>query len=95
MFCRPTSIMISKSLLCLLAVLLLVVCCLLQLISGRLKSPAMTTFGGFCVLYSFVRGSCKASSHWRWSLGGSVVGGKVNGFISCKMNFCSDGVIVG
>ena len=50
-----------------------------------------------CVLYSFVRGSCKASSDWRWSLGGggSVVGGKVNGFISCKMNFCSDGVIVG
>ena len=43
MFCRPNSLMISRSLLCLLAVLLLVICCLLQLISGRLKSPAMTT----------------------------------------------------
>ena len=71
MFCRPNSLMISRSLLCLLAVLLLGICCLLQLISGRLKSPAMTTFGGvFCVLYSFVRDSCRASSDWRWSLGG-------------------------
>ena len=71
MFCRPNLLMISRSLLCLLAVLLLVICCLLQSISGRLKSPAMTTFGGiFCVLYSFVRDSCSASSDWRWSLGG-------------------------
>ena len=31
MFCRPNSLMISRSLLCLLAVLLLVICCLLQL----------------------------------------------------------------
>ena len=70
MFCRPNLLMISRSLLCLLAVLLLVICCLLQSISGRLKSPAMTTFGGiFCVLYSFVRDSCRASSDWRWSLG--------------------------
>ena len=66
MFCRPNSLMISRSLLCLLVVLLLVICCLLQLISGRLKSPAMTTFGGvFCVLYSFVRDWCRASSDWR------------------------------
>ena len=43
MFCRPNLLMISRSLLCLLAVLLLVICCLLQSISGRLKSPAMTT----------------------------------------------------
>ena len=71
MFCRPNSLMISRSLLCLLAVLLLVICCLLQLISGRLKYPAMITFGEVvCVLYSFVRDSCKASSDWRWSLGG-------------------------
>ena len=71
MFCRPNSLMISRSLLCLLAVLLLVVCCLLQLISGWLKSPAMITFGEvLCVLYSFVRDSCTASSDWRWSLGG-------------------------
>ena len=69
MFWRPNSLMISRRLLCLLAVLLLVICCLLQLILGR--SPAMTTFGGvLCVLYSFVRDSCKASSDWRWSLGG-------------------------
>ena len=72
MFCRPNSLMISRSLLCLLTVLLLVICCLLQFISGRLKSPAMTIFGGvFCVLYScFVRDSYRASSDWRWSLGG-------------------------
>ena len=51
MFCRPNSLIISRSLLCLLAVLLLVICFLLQLISGRLKSLAMTTFGGFLVFY--------------------------------------------
>ena len=71
MFCRPNLLMISRSLLCLLAVLLLVICCLLQSILGMLKSSAMTTFGGiFCVLYSFVKDSCRASSNWRWSLGG-------------------------
>ena len=49
MFCKPNSLMISRSLLCLLAVLavccwLLVIFCLFQLISGRLKYPAMTIF---------------------------------------------------
>ncbi len=57
MFCRPNSLMISRSLLCLLAVLFLAISCLLQFISGRLKSPVMSTFGVFCVLYSFVRDS--------------------------------------
>ena len=61
MFCRPNSLMIYRSLLCLLAVLFLAISCLLQLISGRLKSPVMSTFGVFCVLYSFVRDSCRAS----------------------------------
>ena len=52
MFCKPNPIMISRSLLCLMVVLL-VICCLLQLVSGRLKYPAMTTFGGFvCVFYT-------------------------------------------
>ena len=46
----------------------LVIC---QLISGRLKSPAMTTLGGvFCDLYSLVRESWRASRDWRWSFGG-------------------------
>ena len=75
MFCRPHSLIISRRLLCLLAVLLLVICCLLQLMSGRLKSPAMTTFGGFfCVLYSFVRDSC--FKRLEMVIGGSVVGAK-------------------
>ena len=45
MFCRPNSLMISRNVLCLLAVLLLEICCLLQLISVRLS--AITTFGVF------------------------------------------------
>ena len=53
MFCRANSLMISRSLFYLLAVQLLVICCLLQLISGRLKSPAMTTFGVFLCSTSF------------------------------------------
>ena len=51
MFCRPNSLMISRSLLCLVAILLLVIYCLLQLISGRLKYPAMTTV---CVFFCSV-----------------------------------------
>ena len=45
MFCSPKSLVISSSLLCLLAVLLLVVLCFVQLILGRLRSPAMITLG--------------------------------------------------
>ncbi len=55
-FCNPNSLIISSSLLCLLAVLVFVVCWLFQSMSGRLKSPAITTLGVFlCDLYSFVR----------------------------------------
>ena len=55
-FCNPNSLIISSSLLCLLAVLVFVVCWLSQSMSGRLKSPAITTLGVFlCDLYSFVR----------------------------------------
>ena len=55
-FCNPSSLIISSSLLCLLAVLVFVVCWLSQSMSGRWKSPAITTLGGFlCDLYSFVR----------------------------------------
>ena len=59
MFCRPNSLMISRSLLCLLAVLLLVVCCLLQLISGRLKSPVVSTFS-VCFLFYIVLSEIRA-----------------------------------
>ena len=57
LFCNPNSLIISSSLLCLLAVQLFVVCWLSQSMSGRLKSPAITTLGAFfvCDLYSFVR----------------------------------------
>ena len=48
-FCNPNSLIISSSLLCLLAVLVFVVCWLSQSMSGRLKSPAITTLGVFCV----------------------------------------------
>ena len=41
-FCNPNSLIISSSLLCLLAVLVFVVCWLCQSMSGRLKSPAIT-----------------------------------------------------
>ena len=47
-FCNPNSLIISiisSSLLCLLAVLVFVVCWLSQCMSGRLKSPAITTLG--------------------------------------------------
>ena len=55
-FCNPNSLIISSSLLCMLAVLVFVVCWLSQFMSGRLKSPAITTLGMFlCDLYSFVR----------------------------------------
>ena len=55
-FCSPNSLIISSSLLCLLAVLAFVVCWLFQSMSGRLKSPAITTLGVFfCDLYNFVR----------------------------------------
>ena len=55
-FCNPNSLIISSSLLCLLAVLVFVVCWLSQSMSGRLKSPAITTLGVIlCDLYSFVR----------------------------------------
>ena len=55
-FCNPNSLIISSSLMCLLAVLVFVVCWLSQSMSGRLKSPAITTLGVFlCDLYSFVR----------------------------------------
>ena len=55
-FCNPNSLIISSSLLCLLAVLVSVVCWLSQAMSGRLKSPAITTLGVFLSdLYSFVR----------------------------------------
>ena len=44
-FCNPNSLIISGSLLCLLAVLVFVVCWLSQSMSGRLMSPAITTLG--------------------------------------------------
>ena len=56
MFCNPNSLIISSSLLCLLAVLVFVVYWLSQSMSGRLKSQAITTLGMlFGDLYSFVR----------------------------------------
>ena len=42
-FCNPNSLIVSSSLLCLLAVLVFVVCWLFQFMSGRLKLPAITT----------------------------------------------------
>ena len=44
-FCNPNSLIISSSLLCLLAVLVFVVCWLSQAMSGRLKSPAISALG--------------------------------------------------
>ena len=44
-FCNPNSLILSSSLLCLLVVLVSVICWLSQSMSGRLKSPAVTTFG--------------------------------------------------
>ena len=50
-FCKPNSLIISSSLLCLLAVLVFVVFWLSQSMSGRLKLPAITTIGVFlCVI---------------------------------------------
>ena len=58
----------TTSLLCLLAVLVFVVCWLSQSMSGRLKSPAITTLGVlFWDLYSFVRYAWRDSSESRWS----------------------------
>ena len=55
-FCYPNSLIISSSLLCLLAVLVFVVCWLFHYMSGRLKYPAITALGVFLYdLYSFVR----------------------------------------
>ena len=48
-FCNPNSLIISSSLLCLLAVLVFIVCWLSQMMPGRLKSPAITTLC-FCVI---------------------------------------------
>ena len=57
------------------------------MISGRLKSPAMTTFGCFvcvfCIVLSEIRVGHQAIGDDHW---GSVVGGKVNGFVSYKLN---------
>ena len=44
-FCNPNTLIISSSLLCLLAVLVFFICCLTQSMSGRLKSAATTTLG--------------------------------------------------
>ena len=50
-FCNPNSLIISSSLLCLLAVLVFVICWLSQSMSGRLKSSAITRLGVFfCVI---------------------------------------------
>ena len=49
-FFSPNSLIISSSLLCLLAVLVFVVCWLFQSMSGRLTSPAITTLGVFFVI---------------------------------------------
>ena len=52
-FCNPNSLIISSSLLRLLVVLMFVVCWLSQSMSGRLKSPAITTLGvfvGICIV---------------------------------------------
>ena len=55
-FCNPNSLIISSSLLCLLAILVFVVCWLSHFMPGWLKSPAITTLGVFlCDLYIFVR----------------------------------------
>ena len=48
-FCNPNSLIISSSLLCLLAVLVFVVCWLSQSMLGGMTSPAITTLGVFFV----------------------------------------------
>ena len=58
-FCNPNSLIISSSLLCLLAVLVFVVCWLSQSMSGRLKSPAITTQGS-----NFVKKSTCPTDKW-------------------------------
>ena len=76
--CKPNSLIISISLLCLLAVLLSVICCLPHLISGTLKCPAITTFV-LCVFYIVffpeTLGGFEGIGDGNW---GSVVGCKVN-----------------
>ena len=47
MFCKLNSFITASSLLCSLGILLCVICCLPQLISGMVKFPAIATFGGF------------------------------------------------
>ena len=50
-FCNPNSLIISSSWLCLIAVLMIIVCCLSQFMSGRSKSLDITTLGMFlCVI---------------------------------------------
>ena len=63
--------MISISLLCLLAVLLLVIYCLFQIFDiGKVEVYCYDYIRCFlCVLYSFARDLCWGSSDWRWSLG--------------------------
>ena len=39
----------------------------------------------FCIVLSEIRAGLQAIGDGHW---GSVVPGKVNGFISCKLNFC-------
>ena len=48
-FSNLNSLIISSSLLCLIAVLVFVVCWISQSMSGRMKSPAITTLGVFIV----------------------------------------------
>ena len=47
MFFKPNSLIISSNFLCLLAL----ICCLHQLISARLTSPAVIISGVLCVFY--------------------------------------------
>ena len=67
-FCNPNSLIISISLLCLLAVLVLSFVGYPSLCQVGLKSPAITTLGAlFWDVYSFVRDAWRASSESRWS----------------------------
>ena len=70
-----------------MAVLLLVICCLLQLVLGRLKSPAITTFGVFFCSIWFCQRLVQGFNGLEMVIVGLVEGGKVNGFISCKLIF--------
>ena len=84
-FCKPNSLIISSSWLRLLAVLLSVMCCCLpQLLSGRLKSPAISTFGAL-MFFKVLKEICGGLQEFGDGNRGSVVGGKVNKIISCKI----------